>query len=48
MRLNISFVVGMFSRFMQKLCEDHWFSEKKNYNVLNGNSRHWTQIQIGE
>eukprot|EP00253_Pinus_taeda_P030704 PITA_30704 len=43
-RLDISFVVGIPSRFMQKPCEGHWSAAKKSSKVLEGNSKLWTQV----
>eukprot|EP00253_Pinus_taeda_P029385 PITA_29385 len=42
-RPDISFVVGILSRFMQKLREGHW-SATKNSKVLEGNPKLWTQV----
>jgi len=41
-RLDISFVVGILSRFMQKPCEGHWFAAKGVLKYLKG-----TQVHIG-
>ena len=46
-RPDISFVVGILSRFMQKPCEGHWPTAKKSSKVLEGDSRLWTQIYTG-
>jgi hypothetical protein len=35
-RLDISFVVGILSRFMQKPCEGHWFVAKRVLKYLKG------------
>eukprot|EP00253_Pinus_taeda_P030432 PITA_30432 len=35
-RLDISFVVGILSRFMQKACEGHWFAAKRVLRYLKG------------
>eukprot|EP00253_Pinus_taeda_P017199 PITA_17199 len=35
-RLDISFVVGMLSRFMQKSCEGHWSTAKRVLRYLKG------------
>jgi hypothetical protein len=35
-RPNISFVVGILSRFMQNPCEGHWSSTKRVIKYLNG------------
>lgn len=35
-RLDISFVVGILSRFMQKPCEGHWFAAKRVLRYLKG------------
>ena len=43
-RPDISFVVGILSRFMQKPCEGHWSATKKSSKILEGNSRLWTQV----
>eukprot|EP00253_Pinus_taeda_P011707 PITA_11707 len=43
-RPDISFAVGILSRFMKKPCEGHWSAAKKNYKVLEGNSRPWNQV----
>ena len=37
-RPNISFVVGILSRFMQKPCEGDWFVAKKSSKILERNS----------
>ena len=36
-RQNISFVVGILSRFMQKPCEGHWSAAKRVLKYLKGN-----------
>eukprot|EP00253_Pinus_taeda_P007349 PITA_07349 len=38
-RPDISFVVGILSKFMQKPCEGHWSAAKKVLRYLKGNSR---------
>eukprot|EP00253_Pinus_taeda_P002950 PITA_02950 len=43
-RADISFTVGILSRFMQKPCEGHWSTSKKSSKVLEGNSRLWNQV----
>eukprot|EP00253_Pinus_taeda_P025135 PITA_25135 len=43
-RLDISFAVGILSRFMKKPCEGHWSAAKRVLKVLEGNSRLWNQI----
>jgi hypothetical protein len=35
-KLNISFIVGILSRFMQKSCEGHWSAAKKVLKYLKG------------
>jgi len=35
-RLDISFVVGILSKFMQKPCEGHWFASKRVLKYLKG------------
>ena len=35
-RLDILFVVGILSRFMQKPCEGHWSAAKRFLKYLNG------------
>ena len=44
LRPDISYVVGILSRFMHKPCEGHWLAAKKSSNILEGDSRHWTQV----
>ena len=46
-RPNLSFAIGILSRFMQKPCEGHWSTAKKSSKVLEGDSRLWTQIYAG-
>eukprot|EP00253_Pinus_taeda_P027846 PITA_27846 len=43
-RPDISIVVGILSRFMQKPCEGHLVCYKKSSKVLEGNSRLWNQV----
>jgi hypothetical protein len=35
-RINISFVVGIISRFMQNPCEGHWYLAKRVLKYLKG------------
>eukprot|EP00253_Pinus_taeda_P004431 PITA_04431 len=35
-RLDISFIVGILSRFMQKPCEGHWYTAKRVLSYLKG------------
>eukprot|EP00253_Pinus_taeda_P002832 PITA_02832 len=46
-RLDISFIVGILSRLMQKPFEGHWSAAKKSTKVLEGNSRLWNQVYTG-
>eukprot|EP00253_Pinus_taeda_P035859 PITA_35859 len=46
-RPDISFAVGILSRFMQKPCEGQWSAAKKSSKVFEGNSRPWNQVYTG-